>query len=220
MNASDQAAKAGFIASYFDEVEARLRFLRELAESGHTHEALTLCLVYIDRLAQVLCWPGHSSAHNFVSALMEYGGNPLMAFAHPLQAKRAFEELKSLKTIAAKIDAVFPGPSYELLTMLEFEQAVAEHLTSAEIERLNPHLWRAAIANVAYQHLRNPAVHGFGTSDGLLLTKTSISGDQPIPILGFSVLHGCAFGLAKEARRRSEANGQWFGNDAIVHGTK
>ena len=80
-----------------------------------------------------------------------------------------------------------------------------------------PELWRATIANVVYQHLRNAAMHGFGTSAGIVLSQTTWNG-QPVPILGLSELKRCARGLIAEARHRSEANWQWFGDDAIVRG--
>jgi hypothetical protein len=214
----NQNAKPGVITAYFADVEARVAFLDDLANTGHEPEAITLCLVYIDRFAQCLCWPRASSGHNFVEALICFGGNPLLALAHPLQATRAFGAMKaSWKTLAERIAQAFPGLSHEVLPIQTFEQALADYVTTAELAQLGPELWRATIANVVYQHLRNAAIHGFGISAGIVLSQTTWNG-QPVPIIGLSELKSCARGLIAEARRRSEANWQWFGDDAIVHG--
>lgn len=215
----NQKAKHNDITAFFDEAEARVTFLDELADTGHKPEAMTLCLVYIDRFAQFLCWPSDSTGHNFVNALIQFGGEPLMALAHPLQAARAFEAMGTpWKVLAERIATAFPGASYEVVPISAFEQALAAHVTLAELAKLKPELWRTTIANVAYQRLRNPTIHGFGASGGINLSGMIWNG-QPVPILGFDTLRNCARGLIAEGRRRSEANGQWFGNDAIVDGT-
>jgi len=149
----NQKAKRSVITSFFDDAEARVAFLDELADTGHEPEAMTLCLVYIDRFAQSLCWPSASTGRNFVDALIQFGGEPLMALAHPLQAARAFGAMKTpWKALAERIAGAFPGPSHEVVPIPTFEQALAEHVTTAELAQLKPELWRATIANVAYQH--------------------------------------------------------------------
>ena len=109
---------------------------------------------------------------------------------------------KVWKDLAEKIAQAFPEPSHELLPIPTLEQALAEHVTTTELAQLKPHLWRATMANYVYQNFRIPAIHGFGPSEGI--------------VLELSQLASCARGLIAEARRRSEDNGQWFGNDAIV----
>jgi hypothetical protein len=212
----NQKAKHEVITSFFDDAEARVAFLSELAEAGHKREAMTLCLTYIDSFAQWLCWPSTLTGRNFVEAVIQFGGDPLMELAHPLQAIRAFSQMQSpWKALAERISHVFPGPVYDLLPIPLLEQALAHHLTPAELVQLRPEVWRATIANVVYQHLRNPSVHGFGTGSGIILSQTTYNG-QPVPILGLPQLRNCAWGLVAEARRRSEANWEWFGDDAIV----
>ena len=66
----NQKVKLEFIEAYLNNAEAKLLFLSELAETGHRDEAMTLCLVYIDRFAQVLKWPSTESGKNFVEALI------------------------------------------------------------------------------------------------------------------------------------------------------
>jgi hypothetical protein len=76
---------------------------------------------------------------------------------------------------------------------------------------------RATIANTTYQHLRYPSVHAFGSSGGIFFSETTFKG-SPIRPLALPQLLGVIRGLVAEARRRSAANGQWFGDDCIVEG--
>jgi hypothetical protein len=136
---------------------------------------------------------------------------------NPNVCKFCVRWLERLGPGGERIASAFPEPPHEVLPIPAFEQALAPHVGPAELERLKPELWRATIANVAYQHLRNPAIHGFGSGGGIVLSETMWNG-QPVPPLGYGMLRNCVRGLIVEARRRSEANGQWFGNDAIVYG--
>ena len=215
----NQEAKRRYITAFFDDAEARIAFLDVLAAEGHEREAMTLCLTYIDSFAQWLRWPSTSTGRNFVEAVEQFGGDSLMRLAHPLQAIRAFSQMKALwKTLAERITHAFPRPVHELLPILLFEQELAHHLTATELAQLRSEGWRATIANIVYQHLRNPSVHGFSASGGISLSQTTYHG-QPVPILGFPQLRNCARGVVAEARRRSEANWEWFGNGAIVYDT-
>ena len=58
------------IANFFDDVDARVDFLGELARTGHEPEAMTLCVTYIDSFAQWLLWPATSKGRNFVEAMV------------------------------------------------------------------------------------------------------------------------------------------------------
>ena len=78
----NQKAKQEVIAAFFDNAEARIAFLNELAQAGHRSEAMTLCLTYIDSFAQWLCWPASSSGRNFVDAVIQFGGESLTCFIH------------------------------------------------------------------------------------------------------------------------------------------
>jgi hypothetical protein len=119
------------------------------------------------------------------------------------------------KDLASRIQTVFPGPSHELLTTAAFVDALRPRATQAQLERLRGEIWRTTMANLSYQHLRNPSVHSFGGSSGIWLSHTTYRG-APVPPIELQQLLGCVRGLVMDARRRSEETGQWFGNDAIV----
>ena len=183
------------MTAFFDKAENRVAFLTSLASMDREEEAMTLCLAYIDRFAQCLCWPSTSTGRNFVCALMQFGQEPLMAMAHPLQAARALVAAKpQCKALAERIGSAFPGPPYEVLPIPDFEHALAKHVTPDELARLKPYLWQGTIANVVYQHLRTPAIHRFGTGAGIILSQTTYNG-QPVSNLGLVELSACLRGL-------------------------
>lgn len=210
-----QKVKLESIEAYLNDAEAKLLFLTELAATGHRDEAMTLCLVYIDRFAQVLKWPSTKTGKNFVEALIQYGQDPFMGLYHPLQAARAFAQVKQLEMLGTQVAIAFPGPSHELMDLSSFEAQMKRKIPQFDSPRFRKHAWRATLANIAYQSLRIPAVHGSGVSGGLEFSRTKYNGD-PVPILDFRALQNCASALIIKARRRSEASGQWFGNDESV----
>ena len=119
----NQKAKRSFITAFFDDAEARIAFLGELADASHEREAMTLCLTYIDSFAQWLCWPSTATGRNFVEAVTQFGGDALMGLAHPLQAIRAFRRMQSpWKALAERIAYAFPGPVHEILPIPLLEE--------------------------------------------------------------------------------------------------
>jgi hypothetical protein len=216
----DQRVKCEVIAAFFDNAEARIAFLSELDRAGHGSEAMTLCLTYIESFSQWLRWPRSETGWNFVEAVIQFGGDEMMGLAHPLQAVDSYQRMgEPWPTLANLVERVFPGPPYEILPMAAFESTLAANLTTVSIQpqQLRNETWRATIANTAYQRLRNPSVHAFGSSDGIYFSETTFRG-SPVPPLTLPSLVGVVRGLVREARRRSEANGQWFGDDRIVKG--
>lgn len=69
----NQRAKRDFIAAFFDDADGRVVFLSELADMGHTPEAMTLALVYIDRFAQCLRYPRRRTGQRGGPDVIELG---------------------------------------------------------------------------------------------------------------------------------------------------
>ncbi len=214
MDENDKA-KREFIKAYHDNAESRIAFLCWLHAEKHQYEALTFCTSYIDSFSQLLCWPSFESGKNFVQTVIDFGGNPLMELIHPLQAIRTFESMKSFwKSIAKKIQNVFPGPEYELISEKEFLAKLTNKLTPEELQKLKFECWRGTFAAIAYYFLRNPSIHNFGAAE-LSFSKATYQGNI-ISGMGFRALHEIVKNIHQELRRRSESNNQWFGNDKIV----
>lgn len=138
-----------------------------------------------------------------------------MELTHPLQAIRSLESLKpSWQQIAKKIQKVFPGPKYELISKDEFLAKLNASLAADELAQLKTECWRGSLAAIAYYFLRNPSVHSFGATE-LSFSGTTYQG-QPISNMGFVELQAILKNVHNELRRRSEKNIQWFGDDRIV----
>jgi len=209
-------AKLGFIRAYFDEEERKVAALSQLAASGYADEALVLCLVYIDRLTQKLCWPSDKTGSNFVRALADFGEDPELPLIHPKQLVFALKRLSpSWQPLAAALEQRFPGPSYDLLTPAAFEALASGALTQQQLSTLRGELWRGTVAAIAYYWLRNPAVHGIGPSPELTFSSTTVGG-APAQSLNLGRLTTAVTHLLAEARRRSEATNQWFGDDRTL----
>jgi hypothetical protein len=189
------------VTSYLNKATAKVDFLDELASSGHKDEARTLCLVYIDRLAQILSWPSEKSGEIFVNTLIGFGEDPWMGRFYPLQLARALSTEDKLKPFSTEIAAAFPGPSYQLMDAITFEKEMRQKIPKLQLSLLQKHAWKATVANIAYKHLRVPAIHGLGSSGDLNLNATY--NGTPAPILDLQRFKKCAIALIKEARRRS-----------------
>lgn len=208
------SAKADFIKAYFDELDRKIDVLTRLAEAGFKDEALTLCLVYIDGLAQRLMWPSDKSGFNYVAALSQFANDEELGMLHPKQVAGALDDMKpAWHPVAAAVRAAFPGPAYELIPAAAVLSALTG-LNAAQISMLQSEMWRGTVAGIAYYWMRNPAVHALGAST-LSFDGSTFLG-QPAKRLDLSRLQAAAKNLAFEARRRSEVAGEWFGNDAVL----
>jgi hypothetical protein len=212
------AGKQDFILAFFEDAEQRAKYLLDLHESGRASEASTLCLVYIDSFSQWLFWPRSLAGQNFVDALVEYGGALEFALVHPLAVIRAFDAMKTVwKDFAKRLRNLFSGPAYFLYPKPDFLTHIASVFTQPEAGLVEAELWRGSIAYVVYTRLRNPSVHNFRMAAEVSFDSTTYQG-RPVQPITFQRLHEALLRLIAEARRRSVANNQWFGNDAIIKG--
>lgn len=213
------AAKQSQMGAYFDAALERVAFLDELVARGRESEALTLCLIYIDRFAQLLHWPRKSVGKNIVDALCKHDRHPFLSLVHPLEMIRAMNAMNDpWRSRAATLKTHFPGPQYELMDPLKFLKSISSSLTSAELADLRQELWRGTIAAVAYYWMRIPSVHGFGSSPSLHFDNTKYRGVDA-PQLNLHVLKSPLRSMIEEARSRSIAACEWFGDDRILFAT-
>lgn len=202
--------KFDFIVEYFEDLDRKIEALPRLADHGFEDEALTLCLVYIDGLAQALYWPDERNGVNFVRALCEHSGDLEFGLVHPLQLARALEAMKpAWHPIAAAVRAAFPGPSYELSEVTSVLNALNGRLATAQLTVLAPEVWRGTIAAIAYYRMRIPAVHQLGAAT-ISFDSSNVDGKSARP-LDLARLQRAARMLAAEVRRRSLHAGEWFG---------
>jgi hypothetical protein len=211
-------AKQEFIRAFFDDAEERAKYLLDLNASSRPSEASTLCLVYIDGFSQWLFWPRSRAGQNFVEALVTYGGDREFELVRPLALIRALAAMKNpWKTFATRLESLFPTPPYSLFSQADFLTHLSPSFSAADAKLLKDELWRGLIANVVYTRLRNPSIHSFRRAAEVSFDMTMYQG-QPVQSITFSRLHDALMRLIAEARGRSMANNQWFGNDSIVKG--
>ncbi len=209
--AEDLEAKREFITAYFEERASLVGFLPTLDEQGHELEARTLCLVYIEGLANGLNLPGANSPRYFSKALVEYSGEEqlfslilpkwLMKALHWKNAPRGLDA-----ALATAIAALAPDQAF---LPTEFLDRVKPHLTPDQFKWLEPELWRGSIANGVYVSLRSPAVHFGGVTHGMSFSSTFRG--KPIPRIDFHNLYPALVSLLAHAKEVSEATGKWFG---------
>jgi len=176
-------------------------------------------LCYIDSFAQLICWPSQKTGRNFITAISDFGGDPILGLVHPLNAARIFRDKKPpWKDLAAYIQTLFPGPNYELLTDVEFLSRITPCFTSNAIgqKQVSNELWQATMASVIYNYFRNPAIHRFCAGPDLSFSATTYRG-APVADIDFDALYSVAQNLHAELIHRSKITGKFCGNDDILY---
>ena len=74
-----------------------------------------------------------------------------------------------------------------------------------------PELWRASVAYIAYERLRNPFVHQLGGPGAVIVVNETVS-EREVSI-DFSVLHRGLLNAMDHYESVSRTTGNWFGHD-------
>lgn len=207
--AISETTKAVYIDAYWDAVDARIDFLNQLYESGRQSEAMTLCAIYLDGVAGALAPPGTKVGIAFCRALSQHEPAPYFSLIHPLQLIFELRRVgKSWTQILQKLEKAFPGPSYMLMTESAFQQSTLALLTPTEYATLKPEVYRGSLASVAYNWIRNPAVHKLGGSNRIEFSSTTYNG-AAVSSMGFAELMPTLRAMASAARANSHVKGVW-----------
>ncbi len=94
------------------------------------------------------------------------------------------------------------------------EDIRASSLMDCEKVKLISKLWRSSIANIAYDYIRNPEVHGPG-SGGLSFDESVHKGKVGI-ILDFQVFYDALRAILLRVKEISVKTSQWFGNPNYI----
>lgn len=164
---------------YFNDLDERVEFLAHLYNNAKKKEALTLCCVYIESLAQRLYVTEKKGAskEKFVRVLCEFGEQSELCLVHPPSLVEAMIGCGS--TDVARI--IVPKIGEQLCTREDLLTAAAPSLTSDQYTTLEKSVWHGTVAAQMYRHFRNPLVHRMYSSGGVIL------GGRTFP--GFSVLY-------------------------------
>mgnify|MGYP005816975455 CR=1 FL=1 len=198
-----------FINAFFSAFKQKIDRLQELRKT-YPDEAFTLCLVYIDRLAS-----GHfggkegQNRRNFWRALASLSGNPLFAMIHPRRLKELTERYCPLAVpfISSLINRQPNALLHENDIAAEIRQS---SLLDSEKRKLVENLWRASMANIAYDFIRVAEVHGPG-SGGLSFDESNYQGGKGVT-LSFEMFYDALQQIHKQVTEASLTTGHWFGN--------
>jgi hypothetical protein len=183
----DQIDNAFFIQAYFDELEQRIAFLKELNEGGHKSEALMLCCCYIEALGTRKYHEPEKKSKNYSQVLQEYGGNDLFEFVHPEQLKRVLANQKLFKPNFFNIEPIINSFGNELLSKEVVVKRLLRAITREQLAWLRDNMFKATIAAVSYEWVRGNLVHHIGTGD-VTFDETMIKGNA-VPDLNFELLY-------------------------------
>jgi hypothetical protein len=209
----NERAKQSFIDAFFHELEQKFAFVEELASSGHRDEAMMLCCVYLDGVANWVQGPGDgSTARSFSEVLIAHGGEPSLAL---ITLAHLDERLPSKKTPRVFREALRSAlaalPQSEALTKAELLASVSGRVSPDAVAWLEREAWRLSLANVAYTHLRCPNVHQLGSSGGISFDATNHHG-KPVPGIDLGMLHRALNRILEHARKVSADTNRFFGH--------
>ena len=108
MNDKD-SDNAFMIQAYFNDLEKRIAFLKELYDGDHTDEALMLCCCYIEALGSRQYHDSDRKAKNYYRTLEEHSGNKLFTLIHPKQLRNVLMSQKLFKANITQIKNKNPG---------------------------------------------------------------------------------------------------------------
>jgi hypothetical protein len=209
---SDAEAKREAIRAYFNRLQQKAEFTLELHRSGHRHEALLLCCVYIEALGNRLYWPEKGARRNFARVLLEHGGDSRLCLVHPKALLDALGSSKDMQAVAEKLEPLLTREPVRLLTFAELEALTSPHLTERERILLHGQRLLGTLGSIAYDRLRNPLAHLGGGPEVVLFSEATHEGETA-PEIGFDPLNEALGKIISVARRSSLDANAWFGHD-------
>lgn len=202
-----------FIDAYFKDLENKVAFLDDLFLQKRSDEALILCCCYIEGLAGNYYWPEERSFFNFVRIFEELSEDDIFRYIHLKQLKVGFESArnKKLNKILKSIETIQPDLNQKLFSKAETQEAIEPHLPKDEVTIFRENLWRGTIAALAYQQLRNLAVHNLGAID-ISFNTTKFKGTI-MPNLDFKLLQPALKIILGKLKKVSLDSGYWYGHN-------
>lgn len=205
----DLRVKLEFIAVYFDALDKRISFIRELEESDRSTEARLLCCCYIDGLGNNL-FPPSSGLPNFVRAIWEYGNDPYWRLMSSTALVRSFPRRNAVeKSVANALASLLGSTVPQFFSETDVTQLLASQLSGDHIARFKQEAWRGSIAGIAYWYLRGRFVHDLGGPSSLTFSATY--NGMPVEDLTLERLLSALERIASHARKVSLTTNTWFG---------
>jgi len=207
----DLAAKRRFIEAFFNNLRERASFVDLLYEGAHKDEAMLLVCCYIEALGNGLDATEGIGGRNFVTAIVQYGGNPMLALIHPklLKSSLPYKSVAPAERAAVK-DAIDALPDDQMLAEMDLLEALTPRLSSSALAFVTRELWRARVAAIAYSNIRSLGAHWFGGPDSVSFSTTTYRGRR-VPEIDFPALRQVLDRITEHAEVLSLQTTKWFG---------
>jgi hypothetical protein len=167
------------IRAHFRDLRKRSELLPELHHRGYTSEAMMIACCYIEAAGKKLLPAQSGNKERFVRAVIEYGGVGPLALVHP---KQLVESLPS-KCRREASEVLSPRQG----SLLGIEEARDLLSGAVHDEWLDRNLWRGTLAAIAYELIRNQAIHS-GRAVPITFDETRHEG-KPLPPIDFDALY-------------------------------
>lgn len=202
------ADKAYFIKAYFENLQRRIAFLVELNDEGRKDEALMLCCCYIEALGSRVSSEPERKAQNYCRILSEQGGNELWRLVHPIQLKRQL----SLKPLFGNVlGALVPVIDEFGMQLIEPDDVIAKLsplLDKPQCDWLNNNVFKGSVAYISYEEIRSELVHDI--SGGSISFSQTFYRGNPVPTLGFEILHASLTEIVRVSREKAVSTNKWW----------
>ncbi len=207
MNNNDSKI-AFLIQAYFDDLEKRIAFLKELYEGNHSDEALLLCCCYIEALGSRQYDDPNRKAKNYYRILEEFSGNNLFTLIHPKQLRNVLKDKPLFKPNITQIDKIIDGFGKELILQKVVSDSLSPVITVNQLNWLNDNLFKGTMAAISYEGVRSELVHDI-SAPNLIFTEATIEG-KPVPDMNFDVLYPALMNIFDSLKEISLKTNRWY----------
>jgi hypothetical protein len=207
--------KTFYMTAFFEEFEEKINRLKILNDADFEDEAKTLCLVYIDRLASGKYFDGQdgNSKKNFCRALRELSSDQFFSAIHPNKLLETVQNSRFKAKFTQPVKLFIQNHVGCFLIVDEIRQEFQKYsLSQEETDSFFNELWRASVAAICYERVRNSAIHDpAGSNMNLSFSETSFEGKQETSVT-FERLYGALRSVFTAVKEDSIVTEEWFGN--------
>lgn len=204
----ESEAKAFLIEAYYNDIEQRISFLKELHDGGHNNEALMLCCCYIEALGSQRYHDSERKAQNFCTILEEDSGNLIFGLIHPVLALKVLGSKKLFQENFSSIETALSSLGNTLCNKEKFYELIEPLTTARQHEWFTENIFKLTIAAISYDQVRSELVHDISTST-VNFNGTTFNGVQ-VPSLNFDILYRALQNIFSNAKYQSVNVNQWY----------
>ena len=199
--------KTFMIQAYFDDLEKRITFLKELYDGNHTDEALMLCCCYIEALGSRQ-YNENGKAKNYCKLLVEFSGNNIFALIHPKQLKNVLAAKPLFRTHIDQITPIIDRFGKELIPHQEVIDCLTPVITEDQKNWLNANFFKGTMAAISYDRVRSDLVHDISTLN-LTFSETTIDG-KTVPDMNFELMCPALMKIFNNLKEMSLKTNTWY----------